>query len=323
MEKDTHTHTHTQQEVSQHRLKVILFSILAIAIVFSAYLFGAYSYPRNIWPLDLLRKIKQTTPLASAVGFGNYDAFGRLTTFQNKSQVDCPTQTDETAVLLVIGQSNSANHAEKKYTTENPTKVVNYYKGKCYVASSPLLGATGEEGEFITPLADKLVANGTYKSVVIISSGIGGTPISRWQKDGDLNEMLLETLEEVKSKYKINNIIWHQGESDYGNSTSAKVYASAFRSLLNTIELKGVKAQTYIAVATKCGFNATWAYENPTAIGQKSLIDNKNIFLGANTDTLLEKIDRRKQDDCHFSQSGQEKTSAAFSDVIAKSKKSN
>ena len=55
----THTHTHTQQEVSQLRVKVILLSILAIAIVFSAYLFGAYSYPRNFWPLDLFRKIKQ------------------------------------------------------------------------------------------------------------------------------------------------------------------------------------------------------------------------------------------------------------------------
>jgi ABC-type xylose transport system permease subunit len=49
MEKDTHT----RQEASQYRLKIILFSILAIAIVFSAYLFGAYSYPRNIWTLDL------------------------------------------------------------------------------------------------------------------------------------------------------------------------------------------------------------------------------------------------------------------------------
>jgi hypothetical protein len=321
MEKDTHTHTHTQQEVSRHRLKVISLSILSIAIVFSAYLFGAYSYPRNIWPLDLLRKIKQSTPLASTSGLGDYDAFGRLTTYPNKSQVNCPTQTDETAVLLVIGQSNSANHAEKKYTTENPTKVFNYYKGKCYVASSPLLGATGEEGEFITPLADKLIANGTYKSVVIISSGIGGTPISRWQKDGDLNEMLLETLEEVKSKYEINNIVWHQGESDFISTTSAKVYANSFHSLINTIEKKGVKALTYIAVATKCGFNATWTNDNPTAIGQKSLIDNKNIFLGANTDTLLENIDRN--DGCHFSQSGQNKTSTAFSEAIAKSKKSN
>ena len=311
------------QELNLHRLKVILFSILAIAIVFSAYLFGAYSYPRNIWPLDLFRKIKQSTPLASTLGLANADAFGRLTTYPNKSQVNCPTQTDQTAVLLVIGQSNSANHAEKKYTTENPKKVFNYYQGKCYVASSPLLGASGEEGEFITPLADKLIANGTYNLVVIISSGIAGNPISRWQKDGDLNEMLLETLEEVKSKYKINNIIWHQGESDFISSTSAKVYANSFHSLMNTIEIKGVKALTYIAVATKCGLNATWTNDNPTAIGQKSLIDNKNIFLGANTDTLLEKIDRKMGDDCHFSQSGQDKTSSAFAEAIAKSKKSN
>lgn len=125
-------------------------------------------------------------PLMSSLGFGHYDAVGRLTNFPNKLRVNCPKQTDETAVLLVIGQSNSANHAEKKYTTKNPTKVFNYYEGKCYVASSPLLGATGEEGEFITPLSDKLIANGTYKKVVIISADYGGSSISRWQKDGDL-----------------------------------------------------------------------------------------------------------------------------------------
>ncbi len=272
--------------------------------------------------MNLLRNIKQSTQLVSIFSYGKFDNFKRLISYPNKLQVACPTQTDETAVLLIIGQSNSANHAQKKYTTENPTKVFNYFKGKCYVASSPLLGATGDEGEFITPLADKLIANGTYKSVVIISSGIHGSLISRWQKDGDLNEMLLETLEEVKSKYKVNNIIWHQGESDYSQHTSSKLYENSFRSLLNTIKQKGVMAHTYIAVATKCGFDATWTYENPTAIGQKSLIDNENIFIGANTDTLLEKIDRINLGDCHFSQSGQEKTSTAFSDAISKSKKS-
>jgi hypothetical protein len=305
----------------QHRFKALIFLALTIVFVFSAYLFGAYSYSRNIWPVSFLRKIKQTTPLASVLGFGSYDSFGRLATFPNKSQVDCPKQTGQTAVLLVIGQSNSANHAEKKYTTENPTKVFNFWEGQCYVASSPLLGATGEEGEFITPLADKLIANGAYKSVVIVSSGIGGTPISRWQKDGDLNEMLLETLDKVKTTYTITDIIWHQGESDFGQSTSAKVYASAFHSLLSTMEQKGIKAPTFIAVATKCGYNQAWTYGNPTAIGQKSLIDNSNIFLGVNTDTLLDKADRRNTDGCHFSESGQEKTSTAFSEAIKKNKK--
>jgi Carbohydrate esterase, sialic acid-specific acetylesterase len=121
-------------------------------------------------------------------------------------------------VLLIIGQSNSANHADKKFTTQFPQSVFNYFEGKCYIASSPLLGATGEGGEFITPLADKLISVGAYKSVVIVSSGIGGTPISRWQKDGDLNEMLLSTLKRANQKYKITHVIWHQGESDCGNS---------------------------------------------------------------------------------------------------------
>ncbi|NDG26107.1 MAG: hypothetical protein EB120_02885, partial [Proteobacteria bacterium] len=174
--------------------------ILIPILLFTAYLFGAYSYHRTIFPIDLLRNLKKIN-LSAALGNGQYDNFGRLTAINGKSETACPTQSSDTGVLLAIGQSNSANHADKKVATRFPSQVFNYYDGKCYVASSPLLGATGEEGEFITPLADKLIENGTYKQIVIISSGIGATPISRWQADGDLNQMLLDTLASIK-KYK-------------------------------------------------------------------------------------------------------------------------
>ena len=103
-------------------------------------------------------------------------------------------------MLLVLGQSNAANHAQKRFTTRYPNHVVNYFGGKCYVASSPLLGATGQGGEFITLLADLLISNGTYKNIVIIATAVEGSPISRWVRHGDLNESLIVLINEVANQ---------------------------------------------------------------------------------------------------------------------------
>jgi hypothetical protein len=302
---------------TRSRKSIVLISLLRFSLLLCAYLIGAYSYSRNIWPIESIRQIKRSSPIAAVPRFGSYDSFGRLIAFPNKIQVKCPIQKEDTAILLVIGQSNSANHAETKISTQYPQNVLNYFEDKCYIAASPLLGATGEEGEFITPLADTLIANRTYESVIIISSGIDSTPIARWQKDGDLNEMLITIIKNIKNTYKITDIIWHQGESDFINSTSAKVYVKSFNSLLRTLADVNVIAPSFISISTKCGFSRKWNAENPTATGQQRLIDNKKIFLGANTDLLLETNDRRRGA-CHFSGSGQTKTASAFADSIKK-----
>ena len=245
-----------------------------------------------------------------------HDEFGRMISSSGKQEVGCPTQQKDTGVLLVIGQSNSANYAEKKYTTEFPDKVVNYFNGHCYVASSPLLGASHNQGEFITALADKLILNSTFQNVVVISSGVGGSPISRWEKNGDLNKILLGIITQFSSLYKVTDIIWHQGEADFLLGTSKQEYYRAFHSLVDSLGGDGVRANIFIAIATKCGVNRSWKEVNPVALGQAALVDDKHIFLGANTDALLEKQDRQFGDDCHFSESGQEKTASAFADSI-------
>ena len=308
-----------EQECSAKNAKrKIGYSLSLLLGISFAYLYGVYSYPRNLWPLEMLRDFKNnfTNELIKLNLQGEFDNYGRLISYPGKTDVNCPSQTNRTGVLLAIGQSNSANHAEKLIITKFPSKVLNYFDGKCYIAGSPLLGATGSEGEFLTMLADKLIENKTYDKVIIISSGIGGTPISRWQKDGDLNEMLLDTLTKLSQDFNVTDIIWHQGESDYINSTSSKVYISSFQSLQASLANIGIVAPYFISVSTKCGLSPKWTWDNPTATGQRLLADNKKIFIAANTDHLLGKQDR-KSDACHFSYSGQEITANAYATEIA------
>lgn len=315
--------------MTPHSKQTLLNVLVVIFTAISSYQFGVYSYQTNLWPFELPQKttntsvsprtIKKTVPV---LPIGDYDEFGRLISYPGKKEVACPKQNNNMAVILAFGQSNSANSGEKKFATQHGENVINYFNGKCYIASSPLLGANGNEGEFITPLADRLVESRTYKSVIIISSGIGATPISRWQRDGDLNEMLLATIRNIRGKYRITEIIWHQGESDFINHTSAKNYVKSFKSLLKTLSENKVNAPIFVSIATKCEPVGAWNKDNPTAIGQRELIDNQKIFLGVDTDTALTQFDRRPGN-CHFKESGQLKTAMSFATAIQKSRSLN
>ena len=156
------------------------------------------------------------TKLHSGHSSIRHDEYGRLVAFPGKQQVDCPAQTPRTAVLLVFGQSNSANYQGQRFRAVD-RRVVNFFGGRCYLAESPLLGASGEYGKSWTLLGNKLVAAGLFDQVIVIPAGIGATLISRWAAGGDLNGMLVDAIKEAEPFYKITHVLWHQGENDFAN----------------------------------------------------------------------------------------------------------
>jgi hypothetical protein len=272
---------------------------------------GAYLYARDLWPDTQPRDARSTVS-----GVAVHDSHGRLVFYPGKTEKPCPTQTARTAVILAIGQSNVANHAAARVATRHPAAVINYFDGKCYVAASPLLGASGDGGEFLTLLADRLVEDDVYGNVVIVASGLGGMPIALWQRDGRLNDMLIRTLKDLAPGYRVTQVIWQQGESDFLEATPAADYVASFRSLVDVLSENGVDAPLFIAVSTRCG---PWTADNPIAAAQRSVVDDKRVFLGVDTDSLLAREDR--YDDCHFSESGQRKAAAGYADAIKRSRR--
>lgn len=299
--------------------KTLVLASTMIFITLVGYLLGAYSLARNMWPIEEIRAFKnyvmgqtsasKVTPL--------FDGYGRLMSYPGKTEVDCPKQTDKTLVLLIAGQSNTGNHAGQRYESNYGTKIVNFWNGKCYKAESPLLGTTGFFGESWTLLANKLIKEGMAEQVVLVPAGIGGTPISRWQSGGDLNKMLIEVVNFAQAKYKVSQVLWHQGESDYGITTNAKTYTDNFNSLGDSLRKNGVTSPILVSIATKC--DPSWSENNPVGLAQKHLPDSsKGFYAGPNTDALLNKLDR--YDGCHFSGSGQEKFADAWVKAIKQAK---
>jgi len=284
---------------------------LAASLVFLISGLGIFAYgvgvgKYNWFPHDL---VKQAKYLTTGVEF---DEFGRLVSDTSKLEVDCPQQTENVGVLFAFGQSNSANHAEYKYQSDKLGEVYNYFDGKCYAASSPLLGTTGADGEWISKVASNLISLGTYEKVVVVSTGIGGTPVVRWAQGNDLNEMLVLVLAKVALNYRVTDVVWHQGESDR-HSTFTQTYEEMFNSVLNTLRQGDVKAPVFMSIASICGDD--WVYPNRVTQAQNNLTQLSGVEMGVNTDELV-KIDMR-YDKCHFSKEGQELAANELARLIA------
>lgn len=162
--------------------------ILPCALVLAGYFLGAYSFAHAIWPTNVLTSMHNAN-VAKALS-KNFDELGAYSNLIGKTEVDCPAQSASSAVILVLGQSNSANHSEKKYSAQFQGRVTNFYQGKCYTAESPPLGASGLEGEYLTPMGDALIGTGIFENVLIVNTSIGGSKVGDWVGSGRLAKRL-------------------------------------------------------------------------------------------------------------------------------------
>jgi hypothetical protein len=307
--------------------------LLRLAMVASlcgaAYVLGALSHSRELWPIPQLRQLKAELsgqrapaqaarqPSAAEPGGPVLDTLNRLVNFPGeKVEVDCLVQGPRTIVLLLIGQSNAANFHGQRHVSGYGDRIVNYFDGRCYRAASPLLGTSGHQGESWTLLGNKLIAAGLADSVVLVPAAIGGSRITRWQAGGDLNTAMLEQVAGAMTRYRFTHVLWHQGESDFTHDTPADRYTAMFDSLLGSLRGQGVDAPVFVSVASRCRDYDKWHPDNAIAAAQQALPDSrKGTYSGVNTDALMEFPDRH--DDCHFGASGQELFADAWLSIIA------
>ncbi len=297
------------------------FAILAILVT---YLAGGWSERHNIFPWPQMLALKhhfseQEAPPESRYVF---DSSGRLASDETKKSAACPPQSDRTAVLLVLGQSNAANHGGQQFRSEHGTHILNFFVGRCFIAQSPLLGSTGAKGEYWTRLANLLVASGRFDDIVIAPLAITGSEVSRWAEGGDINQLLIETTRQLEqSSYRVTHVFWVQGEADYVEGTGTDAYKQRFLSLVDTLRAQKVTAPVYVSIATKClepsngGFKSH-ASDNPVSRAQMELstMAAEGLRRGVNIDALLDEVDR--YDDCHIGGGGEQKVAKAWADLL-------
>jgi len=66
----------------------------------------------------------------------------------------------------------------------------------------------------------------------LIPCAVGGTPIRRWQQNGDLYKAALKRAKIAQKDGVIKGILWHQGESDSGKEATAKIYEQQLHAMV-------------------------------------------------------------------------------------------
>lgn len=216
------------------------------------------------------------------------------------------SETDRIMFALCIGQSNAANYGETLYTPVH--NVYNFYKGKLYKAEDPMPGATGRGGSVWGLLGDSLIERGYFNKVVFITVAVGSTTIESWS-DGHCSTILSDTLKELKRyNIQLTYIFWHQGENDTFENTPSQLYKKRLYKIYKKIREYEPGTPLFISLASF----TPWRADNPEGIGynirkaQKEFImENKNVYTGPDTDTLISPEDRF--DGVHFSEKGMKK----------------
>jgi hypothetical protein len=303
------------------RRRTALFGGLA---VFATILFvvgvviGAWAGVVRIWPVRYSIQLIEGSPKPFVYEPESpplaVDSAGRLLKYAGKIEAPCPKQTPRTAVLLIAGQSNAANSAAQRHETRHPDRVLNFMSGRCYVARSPLLGATGFAGEPWTLMADQLIEAGAFDRVVLAPVAVGASNIGQWAKGGALNTSMIPLVQDLVTHYRVTHVLWHQGESDFALKTNPLRYKEQFQSFADTLRSNAIDATVFVSTATRC--LPGWVEPNAIRTAQQELAATGAGFApGVDTDKLLSAQDR--YDDCHMADSGEVKTAKAWAAILA------
>jgi len=285
-----------------HLYSKTVVAVLCVAICFLA----LYGFTHSLSSKPVGDEKKQESPEVKLPRA--YDSYGRYSLLEGKTEIVCPRQTDQTVVALVYGQSNSANmHGQR--TFQHSPRIVNFFNGRCYKASDPLLGASGRAGSVWTLTGTKLLETGRYDHIVFVPAGMTASQISEWAEGGKFNPMLSDVIRKTTKRYKFTHVVFHQGETDARIRTTGDEYKKNFQSMVQTIRGLGVDAPVYVSVTSFC--SPVVKTDNPVTKAQRELVSTRDRILpGPDTDVLNSPEDR--YDDCHMSYAGVQK----FSDLL-------
>lgn len=209
------------------------------------------------------------------------------------------------ATVLILGQSNAANHGPVRADGGPGARV--FHEGSFLPARDPLPGASGNGGSVWTRFAPKAIGRGLCSEIVLLNLAQGGTAISDWAPGGGHHFRLVTALDKVAdSGMEFTHVVWHQGERDTLMDTSEAVYAARLSDLISDIRARGMAAPIIVCRAT-CRVGRTNA---GVSAAQAAVVDPRaGIFAGPDTDMLGGEY---RYDDTHLDSRGQE----LFADML-------
>jgi hypothetical protein len=229
----------------------------------------------------------------------------------------------ECGVFLIMGQSNAGNHGAERYQPTREVYALNFMNMKCYRATDPLPGASGEGGSVWSRLGDRLVESGQYKRVLFVPLAFGGSFVTDWTPGGTLNRRLALALSRLhkwlgQDFLSFTAAIWQQGEAEANHTNmSADDYRQNTLEVIADLRSRGVFCPIFTSISTTCEAGSH-PHKNHVAIRQaQSMLPEPRIGVlpGPDTDSIGES---GRHDGCHFSATGLQTCSDLWFDTFRK-----
>lgn len=158
-------------------------------------------------------------------------------------------------LYLLIGQSNMAGRGEiEDQDRQTHPRVFMFTKDNQWApAVDPLHFDKPIAGVSLGSTFGRAMADSDEAVTIgLIPCAVGGTPLKRWQKGGDLWKQAIARTNAAKKDGTLRGILWHQGESDAGQQATAANYSERLAELIVDLR-KELAAPDVPFVAGKLG----------------------------------------------------------------------
>jgi hypothetical protein len=211
-------------------------------------------------------------------------------------------------VLLVLGQSNAANHAGQASAAAT---VVAIQHGRCYVVLEPLPGATGRGGSVWSRLMPMLASGLAPRRVAFAILAVDSTTIADWTAPTALRDRLVGEIRSMADAgIEVSAVLWQQGEADAREGTSRASYRAGLQALVALLRAEHVAAPILLARSARCGDtegSAIRAAIDDVANHEPGVVE------GPDLDVLT---GAARSDGCHWSSEGAHASAALWSERL-------
>lgn len=169
-----------------------------------------------------LMQIRRTIILLLAI-------LGCTTSDGQQSAAMAPPPKNSFHIYLLMGQSNMVGRDTRGLAAQadDPRILTLNTNGEWVVARDPLHSSEGRippgVGPGISFAAEMLKADPTI-TIGLVPCAVGGTPLRRWVKGGDLYEKAVKRAKLAAQTGVIEGVLWHQGETDTSSQKNAETY---------------------------------------------------------------------------------------------------
>lgn len=220
---------------------------------------------------------------------------------------------EEPVVIVVMGQSNAANHAAPAAPAAVPVPPMPVlHLGGCGLAGAPVPGATGTGGSVWPALNQALGGRWAGRPIVWAVVAVEGSSIAEWTApDSALRAYWQTQVDRIRgTRWPVAAVLWQQGEADTRDRTAMADYRDALAALRAGVAARGVDVPWWIARSTWCPPHDGGQVRE--AVRELLAIPGSGFREGPDTDTLGAPL----RDGCHFSAEGTARAAALWADKL-------